>query len=264
MGEDRFGYIAFGKDELYARGALFSALRLLHYTPGARISVLTDRPGVFDGYPIEAIELTAKEMTEMSFGDRYLFGIKAAGIIELLRRCDRLFFMDTDIYPVGNVSRCFGKISASHSIMRKCEGTPKAAAYQAIADKGFLLGDQRLSGREPMWNSGVVGVHNSNLPALAEAYQAIEQMIGVVRAHTSEQFCIGVALSQHGRSISGHWLPLRNYNTRGRKLFARQRIEAFFERANHLTVSQQIESAARYRVWRAPLDLLMQRDIWHF
>ncbi|TPM99448.1 hypothetical protein [Mesorhizobium sp. B2-1-3A] len=264
MGEDRFGYIAFGKDELYARGALFSALRLLHYTPGAKISVLTDRPSVFDGYPIEAIELTAKEMTEMSFGDRYLFGIKAAGIIKLLRRCDRLFFMDTDIYPVGNVSRCFGKISASHSIMRKCEGTPKAAAYQAIADKGFLLGDQRLSGREPMWNSGVVGVHNSNLPALADAYQAIEQMIGVVRAHTSEQFCIGVALSQHGRSISGHWLPLRNYNTRGRKLFARQRIEAFFERANRLTVSQQIESAAKYRVWRAPLDLLMQRDIWHF
>ncbi|QKC93690.1 hypothetical protein [Mesorhizobium sp. NZP2298] len=264
MGMDGFGYIAFGKDELYARGALFSALRLLHHCPDAKITVLTDRPAVFDGYPIEAIELTAEKMTEMSFGNRYKFGIKAAGIIELLRRCDRLFFMDTDLYPVGNVSRCFGKISASHSIMRKCEGTPKAAAYQAIADKGFLLGDQRLSGREPMWNSGVVGVHNSNLPALAEAYQAIEQMIGVVRAHTSEQFCIGVALSQHGRSISGHWLPLRNYNTRGRKLFARQRIEAFFERANHLTVSQQIESAGRYRVWRAPLDLLMLRDIWHF
>src|SRR5437868_2056647 len=157
MGVDGFGYIAFGKDELYARGALFSALRLLHYAPGARISVLTDRPSVFNGYPIEAIELTAKEMTEMSFGNRYMFGIKAAGIVALLQRCDRLFFMDTDIYPVGNISRCFGKISPSHSIMRKCEGTPKAAAYRAIADRGFLLGDQQLSGREPMWNSGVVG-----------------------------------------------------------------------------------------------------------
>ncbi|WP_027061933.1 hypothetical protein [Mesorhizobium loti] len=262
MGMGGFGYIAFGKDELYARGALFSALRLLHFVPKARISVLTDRPSVFDGYPIEAIELTTKQMTEMSFGDRYMFGIKAAGIIALLQRCDRLFFMDTDIYPVGNISRCFGQISPSHSIMRKCEGAK--AAYRAIADKGFLLGGQRLSGREPMWNSGVIGVDQSNLPALTDAYQAIEQMIGVVEAHTAEQFCIGVALSQHGRSISGHWLPLRNYNTRGRKLFARQRLEAFFERVNHLPVSQQIESAAKYRVWRAPLDLWMQRDIWHF
>ena len=103
MGADVFGYIAFGKDELYARGALFSALRLLHFCPGAKIAVLTDRPSVFDGYPIEAIELTTERMAEMSFGDRYMFGIKAAGIIDLLERCERLFFMDTDIYPVGDI-----------------------------------------------------------------------------------------------------------------------------------------------------------------
>ena len=60
MGVVGSGTSRLARIELYARGALFSALRLLHYTPGARISVLTDRPGVFDGYPIEAIELTAK------------------------------------------------------------------------------------------------------------------------------------------------------------------------------------------------------------
>lgn len=263
MGEDRFGYIAFGKDELYARGALFSALRLLHYAPGAGISVLTDRPSVFNGYPIEAIELTAKQMTEMSFGDRYKFGIKAAGIIELLQRCERLFVMDTDIYPVGDISRCFDRISSSHSIMYRREGRPKPE-YRSLQGKGITLGDRVLTGDETMWASGVLGVHHDNIPALERAYVAIERVIGVVRAHTPEQFCASVALSQDGRTIRRHRLPLRNYTTRGRKLFARQRLAAFFERVNHLPASQQIESAAKYRVWRAPLDLLTQRDIWHF
>lgn len=263
MGSDRFGYIAFGNDELYARGALFSALRLLHYCPGAKIAVLTDRPGTFDGYPIETIELTTEKMVAMSFGNRYLFGIKAAGIIDLLKGCERLFFMDTDMYPTSDISGCFNRISPSHSIMRKCEGRPKPA-YRAIEDKGFSLGNHRLSGREPMWNSGVLGVHNANIPAMIDAYHAMEQMIDVVRAHTPEQFCIGVALSEGGRKIRRHWLPIRNYNTRGRKLFARRRIEAFFEANGHLCAGQQVKLAAAYRIWRAPLDLLRQRDIWHF
>ncbi|QKC89989.1 hypothetical protein EB230_17425 [Mesorhizobium sp. NZP2234] len=260
---DRLGYIAFGEDELYARGALFSALRLLHFCPDAKIKVLTDRPKIFSGYPVETIELTAARMREMSFGDRYLFGIKAAGIIQLLQDCDRLFFMDTDMYTVGDISRCFKKISPTHSVMRKCEGRPKKE-YRSLAGKGLKLGDQVLTGEEPMWNSGVLGVHSANIPALTDAYHAIERMIGVVKVHTPEQFCIGIALSQGGRSISGHWLPIRNYNTRGRKLFARQRIDAFFQRIGQLGVREQAEQAARYRVWRAPTDLFMQRGIWHF
>ncbi|MGX7876071.1 hypothetical protein ACVDG5_028240 [Mesorhizobium sp. ORM6] len=260
---DSFGYIAFGNDELYARGALFSALRLLHYCPDAKIAVLTDRPHVFDGYPIRTMELTAGRMSEMSFGDRYRFGIKAAGVIDLLEHCERLFFMDTDMYPIGDISGCFGRISASHSIMRKSEGKPKPP-YRAIEDKGFLLGGCKLTGYEPMWSSGVLGVHNSNIPALRKAYSAIEQMVGVVKAHTPEQFCIGVALSQDGRSISRHRLPIRNYTTRGKKLFARRRLEAFFAANGHLCVSQQVEQAATCRLWRAPIDLWKQRDIWHF
>ena len=115
-----------------------------------------------------------------------------------------------------------------------------------------------------MWASGALGVHNYNMPALERAYVAIERVIGVVSVHTPEQFCASVALSRDGRTIRRHRLPLRNYNDQGSELFARQRLEAFFERVNYLPVSQQIESAAKYRVWRAPLDLLMQRDIWHF
>ncbi|MER9329704.1 hypothetical protein [Mesorhizobium sp. M0488] len=260
---DSFGYIAFGDDELYARGALFSALRLLHYCPAAKVTVLTDRTRVFDGYPIQTVELTASRMTEMSFGGRYRFGIKAAGLVDLLKHCDRLFLMDTDMYPVGDMSGCFDRISPSHSVMNRLEGRPKVP-YRAIEGRHFMLGDKMLTGDEPMWSSGVLGVHNSALPALADAYRAIEQLIGVVSAHTLEQFCIGVALSRNGCRIAPHRLPLRNYTTRGRKLFARRRLQTFFAGNGHLAVSQQIEQAASYRLWRAPIDLWKQPDIWHF
>lgn len=260
---DSFGYIAFGDDELYARGALFSALRLLHYCPDAKVTVLTDRPHIFDGYPIGTMELTARRMAEMSFGGRYRFGIKAAGIIDLLGACERLFLMDTDMYPIGDISGCFGQISPSHSVMNRCEGRPKAP-YRALEGRHFMLGEKMLTGSEPMWSSGVLGVHNAALPALSDAYHAIEQLIGVVRAHTPEQFCIGVALARDGCRITPHRLPIRNYTTRGQKLFARRRLEAFFAGYGHLGVGQQIEQASRYRLWRAPMDIWKQRDIWHF
>ncbi|MGX5843103.1 hypothetical protein ACWGTI_20490 [Mesorhizobium sp. ArgA1] len=46
---DVFGYIAYGENELYHRGALLSALKLLHHCPGAKIAVATDRPELFQG-----------------------------------------------------------------------------------------------------------------------------------------------------------------------------------------------------------------------
>ncbi|WP_246675194.1 hypothetical protein [Mesorhizobium sp. B2-3-4] len=115
-----------------------------------------------------------------------------------------------------------------------------------------------------MWASGVVGVHHDNIPALERAYAATGKVREIVRLHTPEQFCTGIALSQDGRTISRHGLPIGNYNTRGKKLHARRRIDAFFELNGKLSIEQQMKRAATYRVWRAPLDLLLQRDIWHF
>lgn len=263
MGSDHFGYIAFGQDEFFAVGALFSALRLLHYSPNASIQVLTDKPHIFDGYPIETIDLTPQRMVETSFGGRYKFGIKAAGIIELLNRSDRLFFMDTDVYPTGDISKCFGRISASRSIMWRREGRPKKS-FRSLGGQAIALDGHILTGNETMWSSAVLGIHRDNLSRLVQAYAAVEQMIGIVQAHTSEQFCAGVALSSDGRKISRHQLPLHNYSSKGKKLFARRRITSFFDANGHLSVGQQIDNAAKYRVWRMPIDVWDQRHIWSF
>lgn len=263
MKRDLYGYIAFGSDELYHRGALFSALRLLHYCPDADIRILTDRPYFFKGYPIEISTILPQEMAEMSFGGQYHFGIKAAGAIALLNQCERLFLMDTDMYPVGDMSACFKLISPFSSIMFRREGRPDQE-YRALLGQNILVGGQILTGTETMWASGVLGVHRDNLPALQDAYAAIRQVFDVTGKHTPEQFCVGIALSQGERTITPQRLPLRNYNTRGKKFFARKRIAEFFEQNAHLSVGQQIENAAGHRVHRTALDLWEQRQMWSF
>lgn len=252
---DSFGYIAYGKDDLYHRGALFSALRLLHFYPTAKITILTDKPFLFEHYPLETVPLSNDQMTEMSFGNRYHFGIKAAGVIALLRQCDRLFFMDTDMYPVGDLSSVFRHISPKQSIMRMCEGRPRMD-YPKLNGAQISIGDQVLTGAEPMWNSGIIGVHNANLAAMEAAYTAMAQVSRILDAHTPEQFCFGVALSQDGRKISPNRSPIRNYSTSGKKRFARRRIHEFFASKGQLAIAEQIEQAAALRLWRTPLELL--------
>jgi len=179
---DHFAFIAYGNDDLYHRGALFSALRLLYFCPGAKIRILTDRPSAFTGYPVETVPLSTVQKDTWSFANRYHFGIKAAGIIELLKGCDRLFFMDTDMYAVGDISRVFDRISPTHSVMRFCEGKSRAD-YSKLAGAGISLGGRALTGAEPMWNSGLLGVHRTNLAPLQEAYSSLEQVCRVVSAH---------------------------------------------------------------------------------
>ncbi|TGT46872.1 hypothetical protein EN812_05915 [Mesorhizobium sp. M4B.F.Ca.ET.169.01.1.1] len=257
---DKFGYIAYGESDVYHHGALLSALKLLHHCPSAKVMIATDRPEIFNGYPVETLLLTPELKHRMSFNGRYHFGIKAGGMIELLKRAERLIFMDADMYPVGDISKGFQSISPDRSFMRLREG--RSATYKPLAGRGIRIGSHVLTGKEVMWNSGVVGVHRDNLPALTDAYEAIPAVLDVVDTHTQEQFCIGVSLSR-GR-LSRHRLPIRNYQTAGKKAVALQRIREFFESAGDLSIGQQIAKAARHRLQRTPLDLWRQRHRWSF
>ncbi|RWE74705.1 hypothetical protein [Mesorhizobium sp.] len=257
---DVFGYIAYGDNEVYHFGALLSALKLLHNCPGAKIIIATDRPELFRRYPVETMAITADQKEQMSFGRRYHFGIKAACLIDLLKRADRLLFMDTDMYPVGNISRCFEAITPRQSIMRLCEG-PHAWCPR-LEGKDVRIGDHVLTGHEPMWNSGVLGVHRDNLAALIDAYPPMIAVHEITKIDAAEQFCIGIALSQDGRAISSHRLPIRNYNTRGKKAFASPRVLEFFKTHDDAPIAEQIRRAGRYRLWRTPLDAWPQRHRW--
>ncbi|TGP57251.1 hypothetical protein EN873_03955 [bacterium M00.F.Ca.ET.230.01.1.1] len=257
---DVFGYIAYGDNEVYHLGALLSALKLLHNCPGAKIIVATDRPELFRPYAIETLAITADQKELMSFGWRYHFGIKAAFLIEILKRADRLIFMDSDHYPYLDPSRGFRQISPTRSFMRKCEGEHRL--YPVLSGKGVKIGGYTLTGHEPMWQSGILGIHRANASALTEAYSAMLAVRELTNTDAPEQFCIGVALSRNGLSLSRHHLPVADYNTRGKKAFASPRVLQFFKMYGNAPIPEQIRRAGWYRLWRAPADLWRQRDRW--
>ena len=257
---DVFGYIAYGDNELYHFGALLSALRLLHHRPDARIIIATDRPELFRGYPVETMLISTEQKEQMSFNQRYHFGIKGGFLIELLKQADRLIYMDADHYPVADPTRGFSRISPTRSFMRKREG--QHITYKVLAGKNIRIGGYILTGQEFMWQSGILGVHKENLGALRDAFGAMEMVRELTKTDAPEQFCIGVALSQGGRTLSPHRLPLRHYNTRGKKLFAGPRVLQFFTAHGAEPVTRQIARAGHYRLWRTPVDLWHQRDRW--
>lgn len=257
---DVFGYIAYGDNEVYHLGALLSALKLLHNCPGAKIIVATDRPELFRRYPVETMAITADQKELMSFGRRYHFGIKAACLIEILKRADRLIFMDSDHYPYADPSKGFRQISPTRSFMRKCEGQHRL--YPVLSGKGVKIGHYTLTGHEPMWQSGILGVHRANAGALTEAYSAMLAVRELTKTDAPEQFCIGVALSQGGLALGRHHLPVSDYNTRGKKAFASPRVLQFFRAYGEAPIAEQIRRAGWYRLWRAPMDLWRQRDRW--
>jgi hypothetical protein len=259
---DVFGYIAYGDNEVYHLGALLSALKLLHNCPRAKIVVATDRPELFRRYPVETTTITADQKESMSFGRRYHFGIKAACLIEILKRADRLIFMDCDHYPYADPSRGFRRISPTRSFMRKCEGQHRL--YPVLSGKNVKIGDYTLTGHEPMWQSGILGIHRANAGALAEAYCAMLAVRELTKTDAPEQFCIGVALSQSGLTLGRHRLPVGDYNTRGKKAFASPRVLQFFKAYGDAPIAEQIWRAGWYRLWRAPMDLWRQRDRWSF
>ena len=254
----RFGYIAYGTDELYHFGAIFSAIRLQKYVPSAKIIILTDRPALYSKYDFEVLSLSESDKNEMSFGGRYHFGIKSKGLIELLKRCDKLFYLDTDMYPVGDLSGVFDRITPQLSIMRMNEGRA-GAEYLELSGKGVTVGDQVLRGDEDMWNSGILGVDHSNMFLLERAYHATEKVSRILKTHTPEQFCIGVALQQEGRKINPHRSAIRNYSTSGKKKFARSQISSFFSENGNSDVMRQIEASLEVRLWRTPIDLFRQK-----
>ena len=86
----------------------------------------------------------------------------------------------------------------------------------------------------------------------------------ISKIDAAEQFCIGIALSLGGRTISPHRLSIRDYNTRGKKAFAEPRVRQFFNAYGAAPVAEQIAKAARYRLWRTPLDLWHQKRGWSF
>ena len=204
---DNLLYLSYGQgphvDQLVY--AVLSALHMLgRDRNNYRIIVYTDNPAVVSDLPVHLQPLSAEVLTEwagpFNFNHRRkIFAIKNA----LQKFGGRLVYCDTDTYFLKHPRKMFARIRPGQTVMHIREGH---LDYCHGSDIAAFLEDHDLrtiDGRRwniapdtPMFNAGVVGLHEADISLLDEVAYLTDRIYPYVRIHTIEQFAFSACFHQ--------------------------------------------------------------------
>ena len=178
--------------------------------------VYSDRAECFADLGVRVREVSNAELDEWMGRSEYVHRRKIMAIIDALR-CygNSVAFIDCDTYFLKAPGALFDLIGPGKSCLHIAEGRLKetgtwrnARISQLIESNCFL----DLSGNSlnippdaMMWNSGVLGVHSSDLPLIREALNLCDQLWerdqvtepAEQRVHHLEQFSMGFFLARN-------------------------------------------------------------------
>lgn len=203
-------YLCYGSGPHYDE-LVFSVLSAVHRLRGARtpcrIVVYTDTPGAFHDLPVQTAVLSEQTLKEWTGPFGYQYRRKILVVKDALERFGgRLLFVDCDTYFARHPDRAFAAVRPGHTLMHIAEYCLRDRSGWKLA-AGLLDVDLRdLSGRRwqmtpttAMFNSGVIGLHESALPLLDEVIHLNDEIYSHVPLTNIEQFAFSVCLSRHTR-----------------------------------------------------------------
>jgi len=205
---DNLLYLSYGQgphvDQLVY--AVLSALDMLgRESSSYRIIVYTDNPVVLGDLPVHIETLDSKRLDDWAgpFGfnhRRKIFAIKEA----LQKFGGRLVYCDADTYFLKHPHKIFARIRPGHTVMHIREGHFGYCHGSEIAD--FLeehdlrmIAGQRwnITPNTLMFNAGVVGLREADIPLLDEVAHLTDQIYPHVPIHTIEQFAFSACFRQY-------------------------------------------------------------------
>ena len=206
-------YVAHGR-RMYRRAATFSMLTFLHHAASLetpfRIVVYTDRPEDFTrhGIPCETHAMT--DLRSPPSVPSFPFWPKLTAFAHCAEAHDgAVLYVDTDTYFIRSPHATLRRLSERESLMHTYEWpltAPDDEAFAADITDPPLMGTQfvtdtlrRLETLEAvaMWNAGVVGLHESNLPLVTEVIAVCEELLRFYTSHTVEQLAWSLVLQAH-------------------------------------------------------------------
>jgi len=227
----------------YYHGAKYQILRLVSkfFDPSRNtITVLTDRPDLFEHYPVNILELTNSQKLQWSLNGLQHFGIKLKGFEYAMMNVDSeiSIISDTDMYWIKNPILAANKVKESGAIMMyQNEGTIYGTRNRSIQrfeeglkGKVFHVNEEsyRLSRTSEMWASNIIALPTQKSYLINDAYHLFSQLEPFVDAHTVEQFAVSETLRLRGiPKISGKRL-LGSWSSTGRKLHVAAQLKEFF------------------------------------
>jgi hypothetical protein len=208
-------------DEL--RHAVLSARHALgDARDDCRIVVHTDDPASCSGLPVHVERVDSATLSEWASPVFHSFRRKVCAIRETMRAFGgTLLYCDTDTYCLGDPRTLFARVRPGHTVMHVREGTPRSARADDLSrvletHELRTLGGQRwnVSPDTPIFNAGVVGLHEADAALLDEVIHLIDQLCPRLPDYFgTEQFSFSACLSERTQVsvaddvVHHYWLP---------------------------------------------------------
>jgi hypothetical protein len=188
-----------------------------------RMIVCTDDPVPYRGLPVH-LELVKPEVLA-DWGGPFNFGHrkKIFAIKQLLGKFgDRIVFCDADTFFTKHPLNVFERVRPGHTVMHIGEYQLSHRCVATLADfvrtheLRDLAGHRwNIPAQTVMFNSGVIGIHSSDIRLLDDVAHLSDQIYPHVQILTIEQFAFSVVFQQRSKlhqaynSVHHYWKPDR-------------------------------------------------------
>lgn len=265
--------ICYGNQLGYYHGAKYQILRGYHWLKSQPICVVTDRPELFEGYPVNVLALDQKQVYDWTLEGQNHFGIKLRALQLAIdsapSHVNKSILLDTDMFWVRDPSQIEQLINGGSCALYQDEGYIKGSKNASIRRYEEGLGARRfvsdiwryeLSAESKMWGSAIIGINHSNGYLLEEAFDLFELLSSNVNAHTVEQFALSETLRAHdikpiaAKHLVDHWSSI------GKKNYATPLLADFFATYGEHNFNEHLHCVNQIRIKR-PISVLLKQKI---
>jgi hypothetical protein len=258
-------YLCYGEPSIF-REAIFSILSMQQFPVdrSTQVVIYSNRPEAFHALEVKVRTVTDAELDEWMGETRYIHRRKLMAVIDALERYGgSVAFIDCDTYFLKPAGSLFELIGPGRSCLHIAEGrlketrTRQNARISRLIESGefYDTAGKRLviSPDAMVWNSGVLGVHSSDLPLVREALNLCDQLWkrdqvtepAKERAHTLEQFAVGVFLTRNRLSAASD-IVFHYWRTYLREPFAKK-LEAGDSDSGNVRMPSVTQYAYKFR-----------------
>ncbi|MNJ42417.1 hypothetical protein D3C77_373880 [compost metagenome] len=234
MRSNQLLYLLYGDEASYrheAKFSILSALRQRRDPHSFTITVITDQPAEFSGWPVDVVPLDAQTLASWIGPGGYRHRRKACAIQAGVELAEKTIFIDTDTVFVKDPAELFRRVGDGCFLMDEFEMAWAEACqrseYSAFA-RELALHNQSPAPGLRLFNSGVCGLTKSNAHLLGDVIKLIDRW-----AHhgqllfTLEQIAVSIVLSdkkvvEASDCIHHYFSVKRFYDAMLKEFFARE------------------------------------------
>lgn len=233
---------------------------------------MTDKPELFNGYPVRILQLTPTQLKNWSLGGSDHFGIKLKGLKWAIdssdNRVTKSVLLDTDMYWTKDPNIVMQKLTNNSIAMYQREGAIAGARNESIKryeeglkNKTVIYGEKsyELSTDSEMWGSAVIGMKHSNSEVLDEAFDLFCCLSPLVAAHTVEQFALSEVIRIKKMKKFVCKPHVRDWSSTGKKNYATPLLATFFKEHGEQNFETHLRLIPSIRIKRPATVWLNQK-----